>query len=69
MLIDPETALLLAIIGGVGTVVTFMAYRFADKAGPMLEPKDLLPLPPWEGPPLPRFIKTKPEVLEVLRRR
>jgi len=48
--------------------VTFIAYDFAAKAGPQLKPKDLLPLPPWEGPPIPRFLKEKPEVLEALRR-
>lgn len=68
-MIDPETGLIIFVVSGLVGVVTFVAYNFATKAGPQLQPKDLLPLAPWEGPPIPRFVKEKPEVLEALRRR
>lgn len=67
-MIDPETGLLLFIIGGIGTVVTFGAFSTAEKLGPKIEPKDLLPMPP-PYPPLPRFFYTKPELLRELRRK
>lgn len=67
-MIDPETGLIIFIVSGIIGIATFAITEFAVKVGPKLEPRDLLPLPPWEGPPLPRFTKTKPEVIEALRR-
>ncbi|MBA7633286.1 hypothetical protein ES703_40849 [subsurface metagenome] len=68
-MLDPETSLILFVVGGVGTLVSFTAFKVAQQIGPRLSLTDLLPLAPWEGPPLPRFTKTKPELLANLRRR
>ena len=65
-MLDPETGLLLFILGGIGTVASFSAFKFAEDAGPYLEAKDLLPMPP-PYPPLPRFLYTKPNLLQQLR--
>lgn len=66
-MLAPVTGLLLFLVAGVAGVATYNAYDFATKAGPKLEPKDLLPMPP-PYPPLPRFLYDKPEVLESFRR-
>jgi hypothetical protein len=66
-MLNPGTAALLLIVGGVGTVATFTGFDIAQKVGPQLEPKDILPMPP-PYPPLPRFIYEKPEVLDSLKR-
>ena len=63
---DPETGLFIGIISGLGGVVTYVAYNIANKLGPQLELKDLLPMPP-PYPPLPRFLYTKPDVLTKIR--
>jgi len=68
-MLDPETGLILFVVGGIGTIATFTLFKTAEEAGPKLTLGDLLPLAPWEGPPLPRFTKTKPELLANLRRR
>jgi len=49
--------------------LTYAAFHTAEIAGPKLTLSDMLPLAPWEGPPLPRFTKTHPELLAELRRR
>lgn len=66
-MLDPETGLILFIVGGVGTLATFTAYKVAQAVGPNIEAKDLLPMPP-PYPPVPRFLYTKPELLAELRR-
>ena len=46
---DPGTALILFVVGGIATVVTFTAYRFATSEGPDLStrlPSFLPKLPP-----------------------
>lgn len=65
---DPETLLIIFIITGVGGVVTYAAYHCAERLGPELKARDLLPCLPWEGPPVPRFL-TKPEILDKLMRK
>ncbi|MBA7715125.1 hypothetical protein ES703_124165 [subsurface metagenome] len=67
-MLDPETLLIVGVIGGLGSAGTFAAYNYAAKAGPKLTMKDLLPMPP-PYPPVPRFLFTKPELLAELRRR
>jgi len=67
-MVDPETGFLLFIVGGIGTVATFTAFKAAEKIGPKVGPNDLLPMPP-PYPPLPRFLFTKPEVVAEMRRR
>lgn len=69
MLVGPGTGALVFLIGGTSALATFAAYRVATKAGPELTLGDLRPCLPWEGLPLPRFVYTKPEFLEELRRR
>ena len=63
----PVMALVIFIVTGIGGVVSFGAFDLAHKLSPMLEAEDMLPMPP-PYPPVPRFIYTKPEVLESLRR-
>ena len=65
---DPETLLLIGVIGGLGATATYGAWHYAEKAGPKLTLTDLLPAPPWVGLPLPRFLYTKPGLIEELRR-
>ncbi|MBA7627465.1 hypothetical protein ES703_34927 [subsurface metagenome] len=68
-MLDPETGLIMFIVGGIGTVVSFAAFKTAQQIGPKLTINDLRPCLPWEGLPLPRFVYTKPELLAELRRR
>lgn len=67
-MIDPETLLIVGVIGGIGAAATFASYHYAAKAGPRLTLADLRPAFPWEGLPLPVFMYKKPEVLRELRR-
>lgn len=65
---DPGTGLIMFIVGGIGTLITFTAFKVAERLGPQIEPADLLPaLPPRL--PLPRFMFTKPELLAEIRRK
>ena len=61
-MVNPETVAAVFVIGGVGAAVSYVIYRAVDATGPELQPGDLLPAPPWEGPPLPRFMLRRPEV-------
>lgn len=63
-MLDAQTALIIAIVGAVGAVAAATAYRFGDKVGPMLSFADTLPMPPPYAP-LPRFLWTKPEVMQA----
>ena len=63
--IDPETLLIVGVIGGLGAAGTFATYDYAQKTGPKLALEDLLPMPP-PYPPLPRLM-FKPELLAELR--
>ncbi len=62
-MLNPEMVAAIFVIGGVGAAASYVVYRAVDAAGPDLEPGDLLPAPPWEGPPVPRFMVRKPEIL------
>lgn len=68
-MLDPETGLIIFVIAGIGAVVTFVAFGAAEKLGPNLDPGDLLPASPFEGPPVPRFMIAKPQLLESLMAR
>lgn len=68
-MLDPETGLILFIVGGIGTIATFTLFKTAEEAGPKLTIGDLRPCFPWEGLPLPRFLYTKPELIEELKRK
>jgi len=68
-MLDPETGLFIFLITGISGVLTYTAFHTAEIAGPKLTLRDMLPLTPWEGPPLPRFTKTHPGLLAELRRR
>jgi len=64
-MIDPEFALVVGIVGAVGAIAGANALEIGRKAGDMLDTSDMAPMrPPY--PPLPRFLWTKPEVLEVV---
>ena len=65
---NPATIIIVGVIGGIGAAATYSAYGYTRKAGPELTIGDLRPSLPWEGLPLPRFVYTKPEILESLRR-
>ena len=65
MPLDPETGLIMFIVGGIGAVASFSAFKFAEDIGPYFEVKDLLPMPP-PYPPLPRFLYTKPEAIKAV---
>ena len=64
---DPETGLIMFIVGGAGAVISFATFKAAQQIGPQIKPSDLLPMPP-PHPPLPRFLY-KPELLSELRRK
>ena len=66
-MLDPETGLIMFVVGGIGTVVSFNIFKIATEIGPKIGLVDLLPAPPPQLP-VPRFLY-KPEVMEVLRRR
>ena len=63
--IDRETVVIIAFLGGPlfgpGAAITYCVYQLADEIGRITEPGDLLPDFPHS--PLPRFIKTKPEIV------
>jgi len=62
-MVNPETLAAVFIIGGVAAAGSYVVYRAVDAVGPELEPGDLLPAPPWEGPPLPRFMLRNREIM------
>ena len=63
------TGLAIFLITGAGGVIAYTAFHYAEKVGPkQLTINDLRPSLPWEGLPLPRFMYTKPELIEELRR-
>jgi len=65
-MLDPETGLIMFIVGGIGTVVSFTAFKIAQQIGPGISISDLRPCLPHEGPPIPIFLVTKPEVVKGL---
>jgi len=62
-MLTPETVAAVFVIGGVAAAGSYVVYRAVDAVGPDLKLGDLLPALPWEGPPLPRFMMRKPEIL------
>lgn len=62
-MVNPETVAAVFIIGGVAAAGSYAIYRAVDAVGPELEPGDLLPALPWQGPPVPRFMLRKPELI------
>jgi len=62
-MVNPETLAAIFVIGGAGAAGSYVIYRAVDAVGPELQLGDLLPALPWEGPPLPRFMIRKPEIL------
>jgi len=61
-MLDPELALVIGVIGALAAVGAAQSRDTAGKIAGKLDAHDLAPLRPWEGPPIPRFIKEKPEV-------
>jgi len=65
-MLDPETGLILFVVGGLGAVTSFTAYDAAERLGPQLTTSDFLPAPP-PYPPLPRlFFNKRSELIEAL---
>lgn len=62
-MVSPEMVAAVFIIGGIGAAASYVIYRAVDAIGPDLEPGDLLPAAPWQGPPVPTFMLLKPELL------
>ena len=62
-MVSPEMVAAVFIIGGISAAGSYVIYRAVDAIGPELEPGDLLPAAPWQGPPVPRFMLRKPELL------
>lgn len=65
--IDPETLLIVGVVGGIGAAAMYTSFHHAERAGPKLTPTDLLPMPP-PYPPVPRFLYNK-ELMESLTKR
>jgi len=65
-MLDPEFALVVGVVGAVGAVAGATALEVGRKIGPQIDSSDLVPMAPWEGPPLPRFIKTRPELVQSI---
>lgn len=65
--IDPETLLIVGVVGGIGAAATYATFHHAEKTGPRLTINDLLPMPP-PYPPVPRFLYNK-ELMESLTKR
>jgi len=59
----PGAAIMIFVLGGLGSAATFAAYNTAEELGPTLSGKDFMPAPP-PYPPLPRFFFTKQEELK-----
>ena len=55
------------VVGGIGTVVSFAAFKAAQQIGPKIDATDLLPAP-FPYPPVPRLLYNK-ELMESLRRK
>jgi len=68
-MIDPETLLIVGVIGGIGAAATYATFHYAEKAGSQLKFVDLIPAFPWEGLPAPRAVYTKPELVQEMLRR
>jgi len=62
-MLNPETVVAVFIIGGVAAAGSYVVYKAVDAIGPELAPGDLLPAAPWQGPPVPRFMLRKPELI------
>ena len=62
MLVGPGTLIIVGLIGGLGAAATYTSYTYAQQRGPELTKSlksDLSPMPPEEGPPLPRMFALK----------
>jgi len=62
MLVGPGTLLIVGLIGGAGAAATYASYAYAQQKGPELTKSlksDLSPMPPDQGPPLPRGLGLK----------
>jgi len=68
-MLDPETGLIMFAVGGIGAVVSFNIFKIATEIGPKISLSDLRPCLPWEGPPIPVFIVTKPEITKAIFKR
>ena len=63
---NPITGVLIFTVGGMGALIGYMGTRAAIMAGKNLTVSDFRPLSPTEGPPLPRWTRTHPELLKEL---
>ena len=55
-MVAPVQLLIVFIVGGIGSAVSYSVYRFATLRGENLTMGDLFPPPPGQGPPLPKFL-------------
>jgi hypothetical protein len=61
-MLSPGVIVIIGAAGALGAVGSYTIVNIAQRVGPKIELGDLLPLAPWEGPPIPRAVKTKPEL-------
>ena len=65
-MLNPATAVLIFVISGISSVVGKVVYDVANKVGQEITLKDLAPMPPGQGPPIPKLLYTKPGMLSKL---
>lgn len=53
--VDPESALIVGVVGGIGATVTYILFKLADVVGPEVSFRNLLPAAP-PNPPIPQFL-------------
>ena len=66
MAIDRDTLIIITLMGGPPAAVSWILYEGATYLGPRIKTRELLPLLPFEGPPIPKFVRTKPDVAKGL---
>ena len=67
MPIDRNILIVISVCGGPPATLTWLLWRATTYVGPKIKTTELLPLAPWQGLPVPKFIKTRPEVWRGLK--
>ena len=57
-MVNPVALAMVGLIMGVGGAVTYATFHYAEKAD-NTDVNGMLPMPPGEGPPLPKFLALK----------
>lgn len=64
--VDPESALIVGVVGGFGAAMTYILFKLADVVGPEISFRNLLPAAP-PNPPVPQFLIKKPKTVESIK--